>query len=92
LTNKAYKASLAKANELLANNDLALIVIKHSSKLLFDDAIAIDYLIIYSLTKYFAIFLKDKRYFGIFCDLNNQLGLNLAFVANKTIDVANTAT
>ncbi len=55
----------------------------------FADAIAIDYLIIYSLTKCFAIFLKDKRYFGISYDCNNELGLNLTIVANKANGVAN---
>jgi hypothetical protein len=89
LTNKAYRASLARANKLLANNDLALIVIKYLSKLLLNDGIAIDCLIIYSLTKYFAIFLNDKRCFGICCNCNNELGLNWLLWA--TSGVADTA-
>ncbi len=42
-----------------------------------DKAIAI---ILYSLTKYSAILLKEKIYFEIFYDCNNQLGLDLAVV------------
>jgi hypothetical protein len=36
--------------------------------------------ILYSLTKYSAIFLKEKIYFEIFCNRNNQLGLDSAIV------------
>jgi hypothetical protein len=41
-----------------------------------NEAIAIDLTsaFLYSLTKYFAIFQKDKIFFGIFCKCNNQLG------------------
>ncbi len=37
-------------------------------------------LILYSLTKYSAILLIEKIYFEVFCDCNNQLGLDLAIV------------
>jgi hypothetical protein len=42
-----------------------------------NETIAIDLTsaALFSLMKYFAIFLKDMMNFGIFCDRNNQLGL-----------------
>ncbi len=53
---------------------------------LLDEGIVI---ILYSLTKYSAVFLKEKIYFEIFCDCNNQLGLDLAIVVDKAICMAN---
>ncbi len=47
-------------------------------------------IILYSLTKYSAVFLKEKIYFEIFCNCNNQLGLDLAIVVvDKAICTAN---
>ena len=45
--------------------------------------------ILYSLTKYSAMLLKEKIYFEIFCNRNNQLGLDLAIVVDKAICMAN---
>jgi hypothetical protein len=44
--------------------------------------------ILYSLTKYSAMLLKEKIYFEIFCNCNNQLGLDLAIVVDKAICMA----
>ncbi len=49
LANEADEVSLAKANELLPNNAIA-VIIKHLSKLLLDDGIAVDNLLLHSLT------------------------------------------
>jgi hypothetical protein len=54
-------------------------------RLLLDEGIVI---ILYSLTKYSAVFLKEKMYFEIFCNRNNQLGLDLAIVVDKAICMA----
>ncbi len=48
-------------------------------------------MILYSLTKYSAILLKEKIYFEIFCDCNNQLGWDLAIMVDKAISMANMA-
>jgi hypothetical protein len=45
-------------------------------------------IILYSPTKYSAVFLKEKIYFEIFCNRNNQLGLDLAIVVDKAICMA----
>ncbi len=55
-------------------------------RLLLDEGIVI---ILYSPTKYSAVFLKEKIYFEIFCNRNNQLGLDLAIVIDKAICMAN---
>ncbi len=72
LTNKANEASLAKANKLLANGGIA-VVVKYSSKLLCHDTIIIcvNVLSQFSLTKYSIFIAKEKGYFGI---NSNQLG------------------
>ncbi len=54
-------------------------------RLLLDKCIVI---ILYSPTKYSAVFLKKKMYFEIFCNRNNQLGLDLAIVVDKAICMA----
>ena len=54
-------------------------------RLLLDEGIVI---ILYSPTKYSAVFLKEKIYFEIFCNCNNQLGLDLAIVVDKAICMA----
>ncbi len=64
MANEANEASLAKANESLANGGIAVIV-KYSGKLLT--------LLPFSLTKYSAIFAEVKGYFGISIN-DNQLG------------------
>jgi hypothetical protein len=79
MANKANKAGLAEANELLADGGIA-VIIKYLGKLLT--------LLPFSLTKYSAIFAKVKGYFGIpgVFGLDNQLG-----GADKVIGVADTA-
>ncbi len=79
MANEADKASLAEANELLANGGIAVIV-KYLGKLLT--------LLPFSLTKYSAIFAEVRGYFGISgtFGFNNQLG-----GANKVIGVADMA-
>ncbi len=69
---KANKASLAKANKLLANGGIAVIV-KYPSKLLRHNTIIIcvNVLSQFSLTKYSVFVAEVKGYFGI---NNNQLG------------------
>ncbi len=52
---------------------------------LLDEGIVI---ILYSPTKYSAVFLKNKIYFEIFCNRNNQLRLDLAIVVDKAICMA----
>ncbi len=61
MANEANEASLAEANNSLANDGIA-VVIKYSSKLLT--------LLPFSLTKYFEIFAEVERYFGLI--FNNQ--------------------
>ncbi len=61
MANEANKASLAKANESLANGGIA-VVVKYSSKLLT--------LLPFSFTKYFEIFAEVEGYFGLI--FNNQ--------------------
>ena len=61
MANEADEASLAKANESLANGGIA-VVIKYSSKLLT--------LLPFSLTKYFEIFAEVEGFFGLI--FNNQ--------------------
>jgi hypothetical protein len=72
VANEANKASLAKANESLANGDIA-VIIKYPSKLLRHDTIVIcvDVLSQFSLTKYSVFVAEVKGYFGM---NNNQLG------------------
>jgi hypothetical protein len=72
VANKADEASLVKANKLLANGGIAVIV-KYSSKLLRHDTIIIcvDVLSQFFLTKYSVFVPEVKGYFGI---NNNQLG------------------
>ncbi len=72
VANKADKASLAKANESLANGSIA-VIIKYPSKLLRHDTIVIciDVLSQFSLTKYSVFVAEVKGYFGM---NNNQLG------------------
>ncbi len=66
MANEANKASLAEANELLADGSIA-VVVKYLGKLLT--------LLLFSLTKYSAIFAEVKGYFGIsgVFGLDNQL-------------------
>jgi hypothetical protein len=66
VANEVDKASLAKANKLLADGGIAVIV-KYLGKLLT--------LLPFSLTKYSAIFAEVKGYFGIsgVSGLDNQL-------------------
>jgi hypothetical protein len=61
MANKADEASLAEANELLANGGVA-VVVKYLGKLLT--------LLPFSLTKYFEIFAVMEGYFGLI--FNNQ--------------------
>ncbi len=61
MANEANEASFAKANELLANGGIAVIV-KYSSKLLT--------LLPFSLKQYFKIFVEVEGYFGLI--FNNQ--------------------
>jgi hypothetical protein len=70
--NEADKASLAKANKLLAKCNIA-VVVKYSSKLLCHNTIIIcvNVLSQFSLTKYSIFVAEVKGYFGI---NNNQLG------------------
>ncbi len=72
VANKANKASLAKANESLANGSIAVIV-KYPSKLLHHNTIIICFNVSsqFSLTKYSVFIAEVKGYFGI---NNNQLG------------------
>ncbi len=72
VTNKANEASLAKANESLANGGIA-VIIKYPSKLLRQDTIIIcvDVLSQFSLTKYSVFIAEVKGYFGM---NKNQLG------------------
>ncbi len=67
MAKEANEASLAKANELLADGGIA-VVVKYLSKLLT--------LLPFSLTKYSAIFAEVKGYFGIsgVFGLDKQLG------------------
>jgi hypothetical protein len=67
LANKADKASLAKANKLLTNDNIAIVIIKYSSKLLLHDGDAIDLFLYFSFspTKYIPIFAEVKGYFVI---------------------------
>ncbi len=69
---ESNEASLAKANKLLANCGIA-VVVKYSSKLLCHDTIIIcvNVLSQFSLTKYSVFVAEVKGYFGI---NNNQLG------------------
>ena len=78
MANKADKASLAKANELLAHGGIA-VVVKYLGKLLT--------LLPFSLTKYSAIFAEVKGHFRISGTfrLDNQLGW-----ADKVTGVADT--
>ncbi len=55
-------------------------------RLLLDKGIVI---IFYSLTKNSEVFLKEKINFEIFCNRNNQLGLDLVIVVDKAIHMAN---
>jgi hypothetical protein len=66
LANEPNEASFTKANKLLANYNIA-IVIKYLSKLLLSDGIAINLFLYFpfSLTKYSAIFAEVKGYIGI---------------------------
>ncbi len=59
-----------------------IVVIRRS---LLDEGIVI---ILYSPTKYSAVFLKEMMYFEIFCNRNNQLGLDLTIVVDKAICMA----
>jgi hypothetical protein len=70
--NKANKASLAKANKVLADCGI-IVVLKYLSKLLCQDTIVIcvNVLSQFSLTKYSVFIAEVKGYFGI---NNNQLG------------------
>ncbi len=70
--NEADEASLAKANKLLANCGIA-VVVKYLSKLLCHNTIIIcvNVLSQFSLTKYSVFIAEVKGYFGI---NNNQLG------------------
>jgi hypothetical protein len=79
MANEAYKASLAKANESLADGGIA-VVVKYLGKLLT--------LLPFSLTKYSTIFVEVKGYFGIsgVFGLDNQLR-----GANKVVGVADMA-
>ncbi len=79
MANEAEKASLAEANESLADGGIA-VVINYLGKLLT--------LLPFSLTKYSAIFAEVKGYFGIsgVIGLGNQLE-----GANKVVGVADTA-
>ncbi len=79
MANEADEASLAKANKSLADGSIAAIV-KYLGKLLT--------LLPFSLTKYSAIFVEVKGYFGIsgVFRLDNQLG-----GADKVVGVADTA-
>ncbi len=72
VANKADKASLAKANKLLANGGIAVIV-KYPSKLLRHDTIIICVVVLsqFSLAKYSVFVAEVKGYFGI---NSNQLG------------------
>ncbi len=67
LANEVDKASFAKANKLLANDNIAIVVIKYSSKLLLHDGEAIDLFCFlpFSLTNYSATFAVVKGYFRI---------------------------
>jgi hypothetical protein len=73
LANKAYEASLADANKLLANGDIAAVV-KYLSKL----PVVVMYLsklltlLPFSPTKSSAFFSKDKGYFGICVEVRNN--------------------
>ena len=73
VANKANKASLAKANESLANGIITVIV-KYLSKLLCHNTIAICINVLpqFSLTKCSAFFSKDKVYFEICVDVRNN--------------------
>ncbi len=65
MANKAHEASLADANESLANGGIA-VVVKYLINLLI--------LLPFSLTKCSEFFSKDKGYFGICVDIcNNKL-------------------
>ncbi len=75
MANEADKASLAKANELLADGGIAVIV-KYVGKLLT--------LLPFSLTKYSAIFTEVKRYFGI----SGVFGLDNQPAEFEKLDVA----
>ncbi len=72
VANEANEASLAKANESLANGGIA-VIIKYPSKLLRHNTIIIcvNVLSQFSLTKYSIFVAEVKGYFGI---NNNQLG------------------
>ena len=72
VANKANEASLAKANESLANGGIA-VIIKYPSKLLRHDTIIIcvNVLSQFSLKKYSVFVAEVKGYFGM---NNNQLG------------------
>ncbi len=72
VANEANEASLAKANKLLANGGIAVIV-KYPSKLLRHNTIIICVNVLpqFSLTKYSIFIAEVKGYFGI---NNNQLG------------------
>jgi hypothetical protein len=72
VANEANEASLAKANKLLANGGIAVIV-KYLSKSMRHDTIIIcvDVLSRFSLTKYSVFIAEVKGYFGI---NNNQFG------------------
>jgi hypothetical protein len=72
VANKADEASLAKANESLANGSIA-VIIKYPSKLLRYNTIIIcvDMLSQFSFTKYSVFVAEVKGHFGI---NNNQLG------------------
>jgi hypothetical protein len=67
MANKPNETNKAKADE--ANS--AILTNKALKAIKVDDI---------SLTKYSAILLKEKIYFEIFCNRNNQLGLDLAIV------------
>jgi hypothetical protein len=66
---KAYEVNKAivanAANKAYVINVIIAANIKHSKKLVLDDGIAFDDLLLYSLTKCSVIFAKMKEYFGI---------------------------
>ena len=76
-------AGVFSAADVLVFINVNIVIIIHRS--LLDEGIVIIH---YSLTKYSAVFLKEKIYFEIFCNRNNQLGLDLAIEVDKAICMA----
>ncbi len=77
-------AGVFVATDVLVFVIVNIVIVIH--RLLLDKGFVI---ILYSLTKYSAVFLKEKIHFEIFCNRNNQLGLDLAIVIDKAICMAN---